>query len=61
MKWHAPVDPDCPEVSEYTETLMDDPMSAGAPVGEILEDFERKHQANCEHCKEYGATNIEVI
>jgi len=59
--WHTPVDPECPEVDEYTTTLLEDPMSDGAPVDEILAAFERRHMASCERCAEFGAANIEVV
>jgi len=63
MKWHAPVDPDCPEVREFTETLLNDPMTEamGAPVDEILEAFEIKHRRTCKRCQEFGVANIEVV
>lgn len=61
-RFHAPVDPDCPEVKEYTDTLLNDPLTdaMGAPVDEILEAFEKKHRQTCIHCREYGMANIEV-
>lgn len=63
MKWHAPVDPDCPEVREFTDSLLNDPMTEamGAPVDEILEAFEARHRQTCERCREFGAANIEVV
>ena len=62
-KWHAPIDPECPEVADFYESLYGDPMTQamGAPVGDISEDFERKHRATCTRCQEYGAANIEVV
>ena len=62
MRWHPPVDPECPEVSRFMETLVEDPMTAayGAPVDEIAEAFERKHRRVCARCRDYGAANIEV-
>jgi hypothetical protein len=63
MRWHAPVDPGCPVVSEFTRTLFDDPMTEamGAPTDEIMEGFENKHRISCKRCQEYGAANIEVV
>ncbi len=62
QRYHMPVDPECPEVREYVDTLLNDPMThaMGAPVDEILEDFERKHRQHCTRCQEYGAANIEI-
>jgi hypothetical protein len=62
-RWHAPIDPECPEVEAFYESLYGDPMTQamGAPTGDILEDFERKHRAQCKRCQEYGAANIDVI
>lgn len=59
--WHAPCDPECPVVAEYRSMVLDDPMSEGAPVDEILEAFERRHLRECDRCREYGCANIEVV
>ena len=61
-KFHAPVDPDCPEVKEYRENLLNDPLTnaMSAPVDEILEAFENKHRQTCTRCREYGMANMEV-
>lgn len=63
MRWHTPVDPECPTVSEYASALFNDPMTAamGAPTGEIMEDFERKHMPTCKRCQEYGAANVDIV
>lgn len=63
MRWHAPLDPDCPEVEEYTSTLFDDPMTAamGAPTDDIMEAFEKRHRLKCKRCQAFGAANMEVI
>jgi hypothetical protein len=38
------LDPECPVVAEFMETLFGDPtMAMGAPVEEITEEFERRH------------------
>ncbi len=62
MKYHTPLDPDCPEVREFTDSLLNDPMTEamGAPVDEILEGFEARHRKDCKRCQEFGAANIEV-
>lgn len=61
-QFYAPLDPECPEVKEYSRTLMDDPMTRamGAPVDEILDEWARKHRQECLLCREYGLANIEV-
>lgn len=61
--WYAPCDPECSVYSEFESTLFDDPMTdaMGAPTGDIMEGFERKHRATCKQCQEYGAANIEAV
>jgi len=61
-QFYSPLDPKCPEVRKFTEALLNDPLTdaMGAPVDEILEDFEQKHRQTCEWCREYGAANIEI-
>jgi hypothetical protein len=61
-RYHAPLDPTCPEVSSFMSALFDDPMTAamGAPTDEICEGFERNHRRTCKRCQEFGASNIEV-
>jgi hypothetical protein len=62
-RWHAPLDPECPEVESYMSALFDDPMTSamGAPVDDIVEGFERRHRRTCARCQEFGAANIEVV
>jgi hypothetical protein len=62
-KLNAPLDPDCPQVASFMESLFDDPMTAamGAPTDDICEGFARKHRRTCTRCQEFGAANIEVI
>lgn len=62
-KYHAPLDPECPKVSSFMDSLFNDPMTAamGAPVDDITAGFERKHRVGCKRCQEFGAANIEVI
>jgi hypothetical protein len=62
FQWHAPLDPDCPEVRKFNEHVMNDPMTQYSGCGdEIMESFHRKHQRTCTQCQNYGAANIEVI
>lgn len=60
--WHAPVDPSCPEVSDFHQSVDEDPMSqiCGC-LDDVYEGWERKHRIKCERCQEYGAANIEAI
>jgi hypothetical protein len=62
-RWNYPLDPNCREAQDFIAGLYDDPMTAamGAPVDDILEDFERRHRASCSQCQEYGAANAEVV
>jgi hypothetical protein len=61
-KWIIPVDPDCPEVAAFKQSVLSDPMTSamGAPVDEIFEGFDKRHLATCERCQRYGAANIDV-
>lgn len=59
--WHAPLDPECPEVEKMWESLNDPIMRMSGCGGEFFEAFERKHRAKCERCQEYGAANIDVV
>jgi len=55
MRYVYPLDPECPVVAEFMETLFGDPMMAmGAPVEDITEEFERRHRKECKRCQEYG-------
>ena len=50
-----PLDPECPIVVEFMESLFGDPtMAMGAPVEDITEEFERRHRKQCKRCQEYG-------
>jgi hypothetical protein len=56
MRYVYPLDPECPVVAEFMETLFGDPtMAMGAPVDDITEEFERRHRKQCKRCQEYGA------
>jgi hypothetical protein len=56
MRYVYPLDPECPVVAEFMETLFGDPttMAIGAPVEDITEEFERRHRKQCKRCQEYG-------
>jgi hypothetical protein len=56
MRYVYPLDPECPVVAEFMETLFGDPttMAMGAPVDDITEEFERRHRKQCKRCQEYG-------
>jgi hypothetical protein len=57
--YHEPLDPDCPHVRKFRESLREggDPRFV-APV--LLEDFERRHRAECERCHVHGAVHMEI-
>jgi hypothetical protein len=59
-QFYAPLDPECPEVMDFSRSLMDDPMTQAlsAPVDEILDDWARKHRQKCPQCRDYGLANI---
>jgi hypothetical protein len=63
MRYHAPLDPTCPRVASFMDSLFGDPMTAamGAPTDDITSDFERRHRAKCARCQEFGAANVEVV
>jgi len=56
MRYVYQLDPECPVVAEFMETLFGDPttMAMGAPVDDITEEFERRHRKQCKRCQEYG-------
>lgn len=61
-RYHAPLDPNCPDVQEFHEGHMDDPISQMCGcMEEININFESRHRMNCKRCQEYGAANIEVV
>jgi hypothetical protein len=49
MRYVYPLDPECPVVAEFMETLFGDPttMAMGAPVEDITEEFECRHRKQC--------------
>ena len=60
-QYHAPLDPECPEVREFYEGHEDDPISKMCGcMDEITGDFEGRHRRNCVRCQRYGAANIEI-
>ncbi len=60
-KWILPVDPDCPEVKQFSEGLFNDAMTQHYGIGdEIMEGWEDKHKGKCKRCQMYGAANVEV-
>jgi hypothetical protein len=63
FRYHAPLDPECPQVARFMDCLFNDPMTEamGAPTDDIVEGYERKHRRTCKRCQEFGAANIEVV
>jgi hypothetical protein len=59
---HAPLDPECPAVSQYRAATDDDPiMQMSGCADEFAEVFEQRHRSSCERCKAYGCANIEAV
>jgi hypothetical protein len=59
--YHAPLDPECPDVRAFYESVgggEDSRYLWSAP--DLKEDFERRHRAECERCHVHGAVNMEV-
>jgi hypothetical protein len=59
--YHAPLDPDCPDVRAFHESLLapeDSRLRWCRP--DLIEDFERRHRAECERCHVHGAVHMEV-
>jgi hypothetical protein len=53
--YHAPLDPDCPAVRAFRESPR------GRAAGpDLIEDFQRRHRAECERCHVYGAVHMEA-
>jgi hypothetical protein len=63
MRYHAPLDPNCPTVADYMDALFEDPMTTamGAPTDDICADFEKRHRIKCKRCQEFGVAHIEVV
>ncbi len=59
-RWHAPLDPDCPDVISYSEQADDPFMQMSGCWGEFWQDFEKRHRAKCERCQQYGVENIDI-
>jgi hypothetical protein len=59
--YHAPVDPDCPGVRRFHESQLagEDARFLGCGP-DLIDDFERRHRAECEQCHVYGAVHMEV-
>lgn len=55
-KYEPTVDPECPQVKEYVDNLVNDPMTLyyGAPIDDIMSGFARKHVVKCARCREYS-------
>ena len=60
--FHAPLDPECPEVVAFYDGHDNDPISQMCGcMDEIIADFERDHRMKCERCRLFGCANIEVV
>ena len=59
--YHAPLDPDCPDVLAFHESLLAREDARFLWCGpDLIEDFERRHRAECERCHVHGAVHMEV-
>ena len=59
--YYAPLDPDCPDVRRFRESMRSDDETRSLWGGpEPLEDFERRHRAECERCHVHGAVHMQV-
>jgi hypothetical protein len=57
--YHEPLDPDCPDVRRFRESLETDVRCV--PVApDAIEEFERRHRAECERCHVYGTVHLEI-
>ena len=61
FSYHAPLDPDCPDLRAFHESVRASEDSRDLWCRpEPVEDFERRHRAECERCHVYGAVHMEV-
>lgn len=61
-QYHAPLDPECPDVKLYYDAHENDPISQMCGcLDEIFGSFESSHRSKCKRCQNYGAANIEVV
>jgi hypothetical protein len=59
--YHAPLDPDCPDVRAFRESLLAGENARFPSYGsDLIEEFERRHRAECERCHVHGAVHMEV-
>jgi hypothetical protein len=58
--YYAPLDPDCADVRAFHESVLAGEDARHLSWPELVEDFERRHRAECERCHVYGAVNMEV-
>jgi hypothetical protein len=59
--YHAPLDPDCPVVRRFHESLLAGEDARFLWCGsDLIEEFERRHRAECERCHVHGAVHMEV-
>jgi hypothetical protein len=59
--YYAPLDPACPDVRAFHESVLAGEEAPSVWSGpEPVEEFERRHRAECERCHVYGAVNMQV-
>ena len=61
MQYIYPLDPACPEFSDFMERCFNDPMVQQAGIWtELREDFERSHRKECKRCQDFGLDNVDI-
>jgi hypothetical protein len=60
-RWLYPCDPECPEYASFANGVFGDEIAAmGGVIGEIMDDYERRHMKRCARCQAYGAANVDI-
>ena len=57
--YHEPLDPDCPDVRRFGKSLETNARIVRCGW-DVIEEFERRHRAECERCHVYGAVHMEI-
>jgi len=60
MRWRYPLDPECPEVKEFQESLGNSPDIPSDVISDLVKDFEFTHRNKCKRCRSYGVANVYI-